>query len=227
MLKLPPALPRNSQPILFLKRPPKARSTTTWSYSAKACERGSACSLVKPCGIISLSKAGVGDGPVARLFSLRAVFSQFMVYMVSNWGLWQPPQTAGSVLVTGRVFSLAMWSASLSWQEEQASVLCLPSVWKALIGSWHFRQAVASSAAAFRALAEGAGALLLSTPGVLLAAAGAADAGAASQTAAASPINAAIRRAGDVFLVGNMDSSCEQVFAQEPSLAKQRRTRPE
>ena len=59
--------------------------TTTWSYSAKACERGSLCSRVKPCGIISLSNAGFGDGPVARRFSFRAVFSKFMLYSVRYW----------------------------------------------------------------------------------------------------------------------------------------------
>ena len=61
---LPPACARPCQPCLFSKRPPKARSTTSWSYSANACERGRLCSLVKPCGIISLSNAGFGDGPL-------------------------------------------------------------------------------------------------------------------------------------------------------------------
>ena len=102
---------------------------TTWSYSAKACERGSLCSLVKPCGIISLSKAGLGEGPVARLFSLRAVFSQFILYRVSNCGLWQPPQVAGSVTVVGRVLLLAVCASSLPWQDEQARVLCRPLLW--------------------------------------------------------------------------------------------------
>ena len=35
------------------KRPPKARSTTNWSSTINACERGKLCSRVKPCGVIS------------------------------------------------------------------------------------------------------------------------------------------------------------------------------
>ena len=84
-LKLPPGRVRYCQPSLGTKRPPKARSTTNWSSTMKACERGTLCSRVKPWGIISLSQAGFGEGPVASDFSDRAVLFQFIWYMVWNW----------------------------------------------------------------------------------------------------------------------------------------------
>ena len=127
ILKSPPAVARPFLPSLLTKRPPKARSTTTWSYSAKACERGSLCSRVKPCGIINLSNAGFGDGPVARLFSLVAVLSKFMLYSVRYWFWWQLPQDAGSTLVAGLPLPLSRCVSSPSWQLLQATDLCVPS----------------------------------------------------------------------------------------------------
>ena len=72
-----------------------------------ACERGSLCSFVKPCGLISLSNAGLGEGPVASDFDFRAVFSKFIEYIVENWFWWHAPHTAGSIFVTGRDLTLA------------------------------------------------------------------------------------------------------------------------
>src|SRR5512139_1263427 len=93
---------RYCQPFFGANRPPKARSTTSWSSSAKECERGRLCSRVKPCGIISLSHAGFGEGPVSCDFSERAGRFQFVVANDSYCSLWQPPQLAGSMRVTGR-----------------------------------------------------------------------------------------------------------------------------
>ena len=123
------------------------------------CERGSLCSRVKPCGIISLSKAGLGAGPVASTFSLRAVFSKFILNIDWNWFWWQPPQTAGSVLVTGRAFVSLRWLSVPLWHDAQASPLCLPASWNALIGWWHARQAelsVPAGAEVFLAWAQAA-----------------------------------------------------------------------
>ena len=124
---------RPDLPSLLTKRPPKARSTTTWSYSAKACERGSLCSRVKPCGASALSSAP----PVATALSLCAVFSVFIEYMVRNWFLWQLPQLAGSICVVGRPLPALRCASRPVWHESQPTVLCEFFSWNSWMASWH------------------------------------------------------------------------------------------
>jgi hypothetical protein len=95
------------------------------------------CSLVKPCGCISFSQAGFGDGPLNWLFSSRARRSKFIWYIVSYWFLWHEPHLAGSVVVTGRVFLFFRCASVFEWHSVQATVLCLPGSWNSLSSSWH------------------------------------------------------------------------------------------
>src|SRR5512134_1004171 len=95
------------------------------------------CSFVKPCGPISFSHAGLGETPVSWLFSFRAVFAKFILYIVSNWFLWHEPHLAGSVMVTGRTLFFLRCSAVFWWHSVQATVLCLPGSWNSLSSSWH------------------------------------------------------------------------------------------
>ena len=91
-----------------------------------ACERGTLCSLVKPCGIISLSQAGFGDGPVACDFSERAVLAQFMVY--EGLELLLVTGAAGGridLASTGRALASARCLSMPSWQTAAADALVL------------------------------------------------------------------------------------------------------
>src|SRR5262245_4026194 len=121
-----PVRARYCQPSFGTKRPPNARSTTYWSSSANVCERGKLCSRVNPFGVISMSNAGLGDGPIACFFSKRAVRCQSICAYELYWFAWQPPQVARSVFVAGRFDASERCSAVPSWQVLQPTALCLP-----------------------------------------------------------------------------------------------------
>src|SRR5512134_567633 len=105
------------------------------------------CSFVKPCGPISFSHAGLGETPVSWLFSFRAVFAKFILYIVSNWFLWHEPHLAGSVMVTGRTLFFLRCSAVFWWHSVQATVLCLPGSWNSLSSSWQSRHSLLAAGA--------------------------------------------------------------------------------
>ena len=125
---------RYCQPSFGAKRPPKARSTTYWSSSAKACERGTLCSRVKPCGIISLSQAGFGEGrwsaisPSARAVPVHLVQRLELLLVAAAAGRRDPSASRA-----------APWrrrGACRCLRGSAADALVLAAAWNALIGSW-------------------------------------------------------------------------------------------
>src|SRR5512145_3227893 len=124
------------QPSFDWNRPPYARSTIRWSTSMKEWLRGDACSLVKPCPIMSLSQNGFGDRSVRRDFSTRAGFLKFRVPKLSYWSLWQPPHASRSTRVVGLSSLSSRCAVVLEWQLTQLMSLCFPAVLSALISSW-------------------------------------------------------------------------------------------
>jgi len=99
--------------------------------------RGLACSLVKPCPIMSLSQNGFGERSVSSDFSVRAGFLRFRVFRLEYWSGWHPPHVPVPKRVTGRLLSSFRCSAAPSWQFTQLLLACFPPSFSAWIASWH------------------------------------------------------------------------------------------
>lgn len=79
----------------------------------------------------------MGERPVGMPFSLRAAPSVLTVKKLWYWALWQPPQSAGSSLVTGLTSPLlSTCLGRASWQVSQASLACFEPSLSAFTSSW-------------------------------------------------------------------------------------------